>query len=418
MGRLRKPKGWPRYMIAKKLKGGQIAYYWNAPNWARRHSVPPPMSSKALGADYSVAIQACNDVLNPLFDAWVKEKDLSRQERKKLRDSHNHLQPLIGTFRWLSHEFTQTREFNRLAPLTQTAYREGLEFASEFALRNDPLNRCFGDLRLNLIDADAADTLYDALQFDGEGKKRIRRAYKSMQACRRAWFVLSRRRPKQVPQQNPFSRMSLRTPDGPGAVPATLPELQAFVEMAETMGHPSIGIAAHIAWEWMLREKDILETLSWSNYRAKGNPNDIKLRHSKNRVDVLMPLNDDEGAALYPELERRFAELPKRGTLMIMRDNPDRLTGEYLPYKVSHFHKLVRKILDAAGLQHLVFSSFRKGGETECGDADLTDQQMMALDGHKTRDMLTVYVVRSRKQRVLASQKRRLTRTKQAQLSE
>jgi hypothetical protein len=45
-------------------------------------------------------------------------------------------------------------------------------------------------------------------------------------------------------------------------------------------------------------------------------------------------------------------------------------------------------------------------------NADLTDQQIMALDGHKTRDMLTVYAARNRKQRIQGMEKRRVARTK------
>ena len=37
------------------------------------------------------------------------------------------------------------------------------------------------------------------------------------------------------------------------------------------------------------------------------------------------------------------------------------------------------------------FASFRKGGMTEMGEAGLTDQQIVGLSGHKTRQMVSVY---------------------------
>jgi hypothetical protein len=37
------------------------------------------------------------------------------------------------------------------------------------------------------------------------------------------------------------------------------------------------------------------------------------------------------------------------------------------------------------------FASFRKGGMTEMGESGLTDQQIISLSGHKTRQMVSVY---------------------------
>ncbi len=53
---------------------------------------------------------------------------------------------------------------------------------------------------------------------------------------------------------------------------------------------------------------------------------------------------------------------------------------------------------------------FRHGGLTELGDAQATDQEMMALSGHKTRQILTVYSKRSTEQARNAARKRRALR--------
>jgi hypothetical protein len=51
----------------------------------------------------------------------------------------------------------------------------------------------------------------------------------------------------------------------------------------------------------------------------------------------------------------------------------------------------VRRDEEAAGLPELSFASFRKGGFTEFGDAEATDQEVLAQGGHRTCQMLTVY---------------------------
>ncbi len=63
--------------------------------------------------------------------------------------------------------------------------------------------------------------------------------------------------------------------------------------------------------------------------------------------------------------------------------------------------------MDKAELpKELTFTSFRHGGMTELGDAELTDQEMMALSAHKQRSMLTVYSKRTENQRRSAARKR------------
>ena len=32
----RKPEGWPKLMVAKRLKSGATAYYWDPPTWSKK----------------------------------------------------------------------------------------------------------------------------------------------------------------------------------------------------------------------------------------------------------------------------------------------------------------------------------------------------------------------------------------------
>jgi hypothetical protein len=77
--------------------------------------------------------------------------------------------------------------------------------------------------------------------------------------------------------------------------------------------------------------------------------------------------------------------------LIIMQDRSDR-TGTYKALTEHGLRHLARRIRKRAGLPDSVsFASFRKGGMTEMGEAGLTDQQIIGLSGHRTRQMVTVY---------------------------
>jgi len=404
---MKRKVGWPKYMREKRLASGVVSYFWEPPSWARKHESPCPFGHESLGADYETAKARCDKILNPSFDEWRANKDVPEEQRVRPATIRR------GSMLWLAEEFKVKREYLRVSELTQEHYRGGLKAVCEFRLRHDGRGRAFGDLDLGTITAEAADTLYDALR-EARGD---RAAAKAMQAARRAWFVMARREPDLVPQVNPFSKMGIEFPTEGGAKPASFAELHAFMTAAHERGHPSLAAAALIGWEWFLREIDIVSKLSWSHYRPPEKPGYAYIRHNKNKSFFWTPVDDDQGEPIYPELDAVLEQLTRRGTLVIMRDRPAR-DGQFKPYTREDFSKQVRKVLDGIGLHHLTFASFRKGGETEMGDADLTDQQMMALDGHKSRTVLPTYVATNRQQRIEAALKRRQHRTNRGQLSE
>lgn len=247
--------------------------------------------------------------------------------------------------------------------------------------------------------------LYDAIQ-KPDGGTRLTTANHAMRAIRRAWNVVYRSHPSVVPEQNPFARMGLRSPKTAGTKHASREQLMDFVSAADELNHAPIGTAALIAFEWLLREIDIISRFSWSDYRPPNRPDAVRLFHGKTEEEIWLPL-DHENNSLYPELEARLAETPRYGPLIIMRNKKDRKTGLYLPYKKDWFRHSAGRIRDHANLpKKITFASFRHGGLTELGDAELTDQSMMALSAHKTRDMLTVYSKRNEKQRTQAAKRR------------
>jgi hypothetical protein len=71
----------------------------------------------------------------------------------------------------------------------------------------------------------------------------------------------------------------------------------------------------------------------------------------------------------------------------------------------------VKEIIRAAGLRpELTFRSFRHGGLTECGDADMTDRQIMAQSRHRSVKVLPRYVKQTERQIAEGTRKRRAIR--------
>jgi integrase len=180
-----------------------------------------------------------------------------------------------------------------------------------------------------------------------------------------------------------------------------------FVAAADAAGETSVGTAAMIAFFWLQREVDILGRLAWSQYRPADNPQMVKIWHYKTGEPVDMPLLDDDGTDLWPELTPRLDACERRGTLIVTRDTADRFKKIHLPWKKRHFLRTVSKIRKAAGIDPSIkFMGLRHGGNTEGGDANLTDAQLRALSGHKTANMTQLYTKRTVQQRRDAARKR------------
>jgi hypothetical protein len=104
-----------------------------------------------------------------------------------------------------------------------------------------------------------------------------------------------------------------------------------------------------------------------------------------------IPLFDDSGAPFFPVLMAELDAVKKKriGGLMLRRD-----WGQHAPWPtwpkedeidLTHMSRKVKEVIRAAGLRdELTFTSFRHGGFTEAGDAELTDRELMAQGRHKS----------------------------------
>jgi hypothetical protein len=91
---------WPRNMIEKRLRSGNVAYYWN-PN-SRELSNGCPVRREALGTSFRDAIERA-EFLNQHLDGWRK----GRGATKQLDD-----QPSFGTLCWLVERYKRTDAWN------------------------------------------------------------------------------------------------------------------------------------------------------------------------------------------------------------------------------------------------------------------------------------------------------------------
>ena len=407
----------PRYVIRKALKMGW-GHFFNVPTWARKAGCP--VENEALGTDYGSAVHRTETVLLPAFDSW---------RSGGASDASASAVASPGTLDWVFAEYRADRRFTKLDAKTRRIHEGGFRLVGGYVLKD---GRRLGAVRLALITTAVTDAVYEKLsvitEIDANGnlieRERRTRVNHAMKTCRRAWNVAARRNPNQVPLVNPFAKMGLRSSDRETPT-ATFAELEAFRAKAVEMELPSLATAALIGWEWLQRERDIFATFDVTHYRPKERPNAVRVMHEKTREENWIPLFDDAGSPLYPELMAELDVIKREriGGLMLRRDWGDQRPWPTWPIPdeidLTHMSRKIKEIIRAAGLRdELTFTSFRHGGFTEAADADLSDAEIRAQGRHKSAKVLPKYAKRTMRQVEAGTKKRRALRTNGGHLSE
>ncbi len=409
----------PRYVRRKPLKSGGWGYFFDLPTWAR--GTDCPVHAEPLGVDYQKAVERAEIVLLPNFDAW-------RDGDKPTADQVSTV-ATAGTLDWVFAEYRADRRFKKLSARQKRNHEVGFRMVGGYVLKD---GRRLGTAKLTSITTALVDELYGKLlvikgkDADGNTVERERRttANHAMKSCRRAWNIAARRNPGRLPHVNPFAAMGLQSSNRETPT-ATYAELEAFRAKAIELNLPSLATAALIGWEWLQREIDIFATFEVGHYRPKEHPNAVRVVHEKTGEENWIPLLDGKGVPFFADLMAELDAIKTRriAGLMLRRD-----WGQHAPWPtwpkedevdLTHMSRKVKEVIRAAGLRdELTFTSFRHGGFTEAGDAELTDRELMAQGRHKSPKVMGKYVKRTMRQVAKGIRKRQAERTKRDDLSE
>ncbi len=390
---MKKPANWPRYMLAKRLRDGSIAYYWSPHK--RDYQAGCAMRREALGLDYAAALERAG-LLNKHLDSW-------RQGREAPKELDH--RPDFGSLRWLVERYKRSRAWEKVSERSRGGYERAFAIVLDHKTKTGaPL----GDMPASAMSARAADKLYLALQKSTRVERRLRQANICMIRMARAWDAVQRLYPKIVPQQNPFRGVELD--HGKGTTrPATRDEAYALHEALVTAGERHLAAVPLVCFEWHQRPENVLAGhLAWTDYRPADRPDTVRILHHKTGELCSLPLSDEEGP-LFPELTAYLDTIERLGVPIVLLRPKGKEPKPARPFKLRDARARVRRAAKKAGLPtYLTLAACRHGGLTELGDAELTEQGVMALSGHRTPEAARLYVKRTETQRMMAARKRRV----------
>lgn len=399
----------PRHVRPKRLKSGQIAYYYDVPTKYRK--LKCAVENEPLGTDFA-KMQDRAKVLNEQFDEWDRV-------RKGQPAAQGKIMPTFGTVDWLFREYKMSDAYLlKVAPRSRPDYEWAMDQICDTRTKKGERT---GDQLVSRLSPRAADKLYKKF-LSGTGKKngeeRLRTAEKMIGLCRKAWRVVHRYFPsefdKQVP--NPWLGVTMKVRAKAEKPAVTRDEVYAFA-WGVVDRYPEIAATAVICFEWLQRpENVVMGHMKWSDYRAPSAPSTIRVVHHKTNKIAPHPLEEETESGVvrfYAEAEEILARLPKLGIQMILRQvgkNAKKESGKEgaIPWVYSSLNHAVarlRKKVEGVPM-HFTLDACRHGGMTELEEAELTDGQGRALSLHSTQKSYQGYAKRSQARMLSATKKR------------
>jgi hypothetical protein len=165
-------------------------------------------------------------------------------------------------------------------------------------------------------------------------------------------------------------------------------QVRTLRDQAEKEGLFSMSLAVDIAYDLAQRQGDVI-ALRWPQWTGAG----FVLRQGKTNTPVAVPVSARVALLLN-------AMIPTGGPILICETTN-------APWKLDHFRHEFARIRKAAGLPaDLQYRDLRRTALTEAGAAGATDAELQAVGGHKSRDMLSTYVVPTPEMATAAQTKR------------
>lgn len=281
------------------------------------------------------------------------------------------------------YQFYKSRDaYQKLSKNTRRTYDFLFQTASN--MRIGQSNIQFGRMLVKNVTATVADDLYLLVKTE----KSLHRANSVAKILRRVWYV-GRRGPLRDDYPNPFQQMGLQ----PLVSRRTrwYPEdFQKFIDTADRMGYPSVGTLALLCYDLCQRPGD-MRKLTWDNFDGQC----FVFTQEKTGQEMYLEAS--------PRILERFAALKRRAgdKTIIVYEATKR------PYDMRMYAKIAQMVRQEAGLSpDLQIRDLRRSGATEMGEAGCTEDEIAAVTGHTSRQMLQIYVNPTRKTASRGMQKR------------
>ena len=333
--------------VTKKHRKGRVVWVVN----------PPQLWKETVRASYAQFDNA-TEARSYSLDLQRDYEDFKRRESFTPLTDQRTVDGIIARYK-------TTTDYQKLAENSKKLYLAMLAQASDWRLGSGKTR--FGDMLARSVSAEHADLLYQELCAEISDH----RGESVVKVLRKVWFNAFR---AGKVSGNPFSRMGLVGLKS-REIKWTEEQVRHFIDTADKMNRASVGTLALLCFDLCQRPGDM-----------------IKLTRANLQGDVMVFVQEKTGTAMEvpvsDRLLQRIAELPEDQDNFVVYEATDRPYGDRWGY-----NKVVRKVLKAAGLpKELQIRDLRRSGATILGESGCTYDELRAVTGHKSAQVLQTYV--------------------------
>ena len=337
-----------KYIYTRTVKNGSTKWVVSPPAYVKAAVQAQYMvfTNQADATEYSLNIQ---DAYNSHRRGIKHKKYLEKDTVEALIDNYK------GSKEWSELSQNSKRTYNQLLGC-MTGVRVGES------------RKAFQNMRISNINRTYANNLHQQLHKDVSRH----RANHTCKVLRRIWSVGEL---AEIVKTNPFRNMGLKKTKQ-REIMWTPEQVQQFMEAADNMGLPSMGTMALMCYDLCQRPGDMRQ-MTWDKYKSER----FSFVQEKNKSVVDIPASP------------RLIERLKTATVSDQHDNIVYYENTGKTYDRRHYNKVFCRVRDAANLpSHLQMRDLRRTGATEMAEAGCTNTELRSVTGHKSVDVLAIYV--------------------------
>ena len=338
-----------KYLEQRDRKNGTV-WVVNPPKYVRTLT---GRTYESFGGDRDAAVRYANKVA-------------AEYQTKKTLDERGtvHIDP--KSVAGLVHHYYTTANYAQLTKLSQQAYRYQFKVAMDTVLPGSKLP--FGRVRADMIDVKTAKALHQHLCEE----KSLHAANQTVKVLKLVWNVAF---DDSLVTGNPWTRVKCKaTPTR--TVVWTPEQVVRFITAADELDLSCVGDILLVCHQLCQRPVDV-RNMTWGQYQGGK----FSITQSKTGQHLRLSTT--------PDLEARLRAKTRERDDDFMFRLPS--TGKPLDRRLlARKAQLVR---DHAGLpKDYWIADMRRTGATELADNGATEDELRAVTGHKTRQILSTYV--------------------------
>lgn len=287
-----------------------------------------------------------------------------------LRNNRKSRNVSSGTVHKLVEYYRESENYANLKPRSIASYELMINTALNIILPNS--NHTLGDMEASSISKEVVQRFIRQVRSNFSHH----RALHTVKVMKLIWTVAEN---AGKVSGNPWRHSQIKNlPDR--EVLWTQDQVDAFIATADEMGLHSMGTLALMCYTMCQRPGDVRK-LCWGDIKN----NVFEFKQEKTGTEVYVPMA--------PVLKDRLAKIHKGHAWETILTYE--VTGK--PYTQWDYAKIARSIMRKANLpKELRIGDLRRTGTTKLADSGCTEDQIMSVTGHKSREMVSVYVKRSR----------------------